>query len=178
MKKIVLSAMALMAILGTTANAAQAESKGEFFIGAGQNSNGDKAKTGVDSTTDGVIGYGFTKYWENGVLAGTSIYLGGSGADEMSMGVDARLGYSYSNVGAYGIVSGIGQSLKGQGVNGDGANTSYGFGGGAGLEYKWDKWAIAGEYKSYSMSQGTNGTTVTAPSYTLSTSNILLKYRF
>jgi hypothetical protein len=177
MKKIVLSVLAL-ALLGSSSFAEQGEMKGEFFVGVGQNSNGDKVLTGVDKTTDGVIGYGFTKYWDNGILAGTSLYLGGSGTDELYYGVDGRLGYSYSNIGAYGIVSGLGQGLKGTNVSGDNSVTSYGFGYGAGVEYKWERVALAAEYKTYNMSMGTNGTTVVSPEYTLTTSNLLLKYRF
>jgi hypothetical protein len=178
MKKLLLSAIALTAILGSIANAATAESKGEFLIGVGQNSNGTKTVTGVGTTTDGTIGYGFTKYWENGVLAGGSLYVGGSGTNEVYYGVDARIGYSYDNVGVYAIGSGIGQSLKGSDFSGTGSSTSYGFGGGAGVEYKWDKFTVAAEYKSYSMSNGTNGSGVASRNYTLTTTNILLKYRF
>lgn len=170
MKKIIISSIALATLL-STANAG--ETKGEFFVMGGQNKVSSNSVTNK-TYTDGGIGYGFTKYWDNGILAGASLYLDGSGSDEFSYGVDARLGYSYANVGVYGIVSGTGQTLNGSGINSDGGVTSYGFGGGAGVEYKFDKWTIAGEYKTYSMTSGS----VTMPDYTLTTQKLLLKYRF
>ena len=170
MKKILITTIALATVL-STANAA--ETKGEFFVMGGQNKVSGSAVTSK-TYTDGGVGYGFTKYWDNGILAGASLYLDGSGSDEFSYGVDARLGYSYANAGVYGIVSGTGQTLDGSGINSEGGTTSYGFGGGAGVEYKFDNWAIAGEYKTYSMTSGS----VALPDYTLTTEKLILKYRF
>jgi hypothetical protein len=170
MKKILISSIVLAAIL-STANAS--EFKREFFIMGGQNNVSD-AFVEDKTYTDGGIGYGYTKYWDNGILAGGSLYIDGSGSDEFSYGVDCRLGYSYANVGVYGIVSGTGQTLGGSGVNSTGGITSYGIGGGGGVEYKFENWAIAGEYKTYSMATGS----IALPDYTLTTEKLLIKYRF
>lgn len=165
MKKMLLAILAV-ATLATGVFADGFDSgSGEFFIGAGS------VKSDGNTTTDGVIGWGATKYWENGVLAGASIYGGGSGSDEFFLGADLRIGYSYNNFGIYGIGSCMTQTLDGKGMNSTGGNTAYGFGGGAGIEYKFSKWTVAAESKTYSMQS-------TLPDYTMTTNMVLVKYRF
>lgn len=168
MNKTLLASLIIMVSL-TTANASEA--KAELFLIGGQNK---VSTTSYDngSKTNGGIGYGITKYWDNGVLLGGSLYGAAGSNSNVYAGIDIRLGYSYENTGIYAIGSGIEQSLGGRNVNGDGSITAYGFGVGGGIEYKWEKFAIAAEYKTYSMSP------VTLPDYTLQTENILLKYRF
>lgn len=169
MNKSIIGSLLLLATL-TSVHADEA--KGEFFIMGGQ----DKVSSSVyknRSNSEGGLGYGFSKYWDNGVLAGFSIYGAGGSNSDVFGGFDARLGYSYANTGIYVIGSALAQSLGGTDVNGNGATTAYGFGGGGGIEYRWEKFTIAAEYKTYSMTPETLPT-----KYTLDTTNILLKYRF
>ena len=140
MKKIV--AIAAIAVFTM---AAQAETYQYIDIGANQSTLQEKTGQGFD------IGWGATKVWDSGVLAGFGMNYGQAdieGETFNNFGGDIKLGYKYKDLAVYGLGSGIYQSYY--------TEDSAGFGYGGGLEYTpFKHFGIGAEYKTYNMTSET-----------------------
>lgn len=95
------------------------------------------------------IGYGLSKYFDNGFMWGVELDLGMVDAqsnDGYYYGGDFKLGITpFSDFAVYGIGAVIWQDFE-NGLSGGG----FGYGGGA--EYRLTSWfTLAGEYKTYNM---------------------------
>jgi opacity protein-like surface antigen len=114
---------------------------------------GASSKVLDKDSTEYNIGYGVTSYSDNNIYFGISfdlsygeIELINKNLNVYSYSADGKLGYAFfdKKLGAYGIVSGMYQSIDS--LNGAG------FGYGAGLDYRiTDHIAINLEYKTYDM---------------------------
>lgn len=103
---------------------------------------------GTTSETAYELGYGVSSYYESGFMWGVELSGGMIDAKRNGYyyGGDVKLGITpIKNFSVYGIGTGIWQDFD-SGLSGGG----FGYGGGA--EYRLASWiAIAGEYKTYSM---------------------------
>lgn len=95
------------------------------------------------------IGYGISKYFENGFMWGVELEMGMVNAQSNNgyyYGGDFKLGITpFNNFAVYGIGAVIWQDFD-NGLSGGG----FGYGGGA--EYRFtSSFAVAGEYKTYNM---------------------------
>ena len=163
MKKLI-TGTALAAILGSSAFAA-----GDLHLGA------SSVEAMGESGTEISVGYGF----DNQDKKETGLYFGGSidygiadikGEDLGSFTADLKLGYMpINNLAVYGIGSVAIQSY-------DSVN-AYGFGYGAGVDYKInDSFAVAAEYKMYTMTPDVDG--YAGVDYDYDKMGVNLKYTF
>lgn len=152
MKNKILSTVAAMAVLGSSALVADITTgvTNDVHIGA-------SAIEAYKLTGQAIsLGYGGSKVWENGIMAGITMdFLAGkidlpSGSTETKdtvygISADLQVGYvPVKDLTIYAIGSGLEQSV--QNLEG------YGFGYGGGIEYAITKsFAVAAEYKTYNM---------------------------
>lgn len=168
MKKNILG-VAIAAALISSSLMADYDSNKNVYIGA--NAVDAYHNTGEVLT----VGYGYTHVWGNKVVTGFALdFQGGriNGVDNngddtkeniYGAGVDLKLGYTLlADVAAYGILSGVSQSV------GDMEGAGFGYGGG--IEYAVSEHFIVGaEYKRYDMvNEATN--------YDYSIGGLILKY--
>lgn len=168
MKSKILSAVAVLAILGSSAYA-----DGDFYVGA--------AAIDLDGNTGQAVNLGYEgrKVWQNNVMAGAGLdfQIGKADIGENSENIltytgNIKLGYvPVTDLAIYAIGTGGYQSWS---TSGSSDTSGLGFGYGAGIEYTIAKhFAVAAEYKKYSMKfEKTN------VSYDYSTAGINLLYRF
>lgn len=163
MKKISIAIM--IGLLGFSAAHAETTTKKDFSVAVGTSTVMNSS-----SEMEYKLGYGVTKYFESGIMAGVNFEVGlmnGEKENNYDYSANVKLGYSPIKNGAvYGIGSAIYQSI--------GTDTSgYGFGYGAGVEYRLtDSFAAAVEYKKYNM------TLESGFDYDYDNTSAVLKYTF
>lgn len=155
MKKIMI--IVATAILVTAANAAVRD----IHISGGTSTIANETQPIYE------IGYGVSGYFDSGIILGVDFNFGAANtAKEITYnyGADMKVGFSsIKNASVYAIGSAMSQSY---------ANTTgYGFGGGAGMEYRFNAFATAVEYKSYSM-------TTKVGDYDFDSTQLKVKYIF
>lgn len=111
---------------------------------------GGSAEIGTTSETAYEIGYGVSGYFDSGFMWGVELDIGMVDAKNNNgyyYGGDVQLGFTpIKNFSLYGLGAVIWQDYD-NGLSGGG------FGYGAGAQYRLASWlALAGEYKTYSMS--------------------------
>ncbi len=110
--------------------------------------SGGSVKIGTTSETAYELGYGVNSYYESGFMWGAQLNGGMIDAKRNGYyyGGDFKLGFTpFKNSSLYGLGAVIWQDF-------DGGLSGGGFGYGGGVEYRLAPWlAIAGEYKTYSM---------------------------
>jgi len=163
MKKII--ATALIIGLGFSAAHAETTTKKDFSVAVGTST-----AMGSSSEMEYKLGYGVTKYFDSGIMAGVNFEVGlmnGEKENNYDYSGNVKVGFSPIKNGAvYGIGSAIYQSI-GTEISG------YGFGYGAGVEYRiTDSFAAAVEYKTYSM------TLESGIDYDYDNTSAVLKYTF
>lgn len=157
MKK-TLTAVAIIAILTTTANAAVRD----IHVSGGTSTIATETQPIYE------IGYGVSGYFDTGLMLGVDFNFGAANTAKettYNYGADMKLGFSpIKNTSVYAIGSAMSQSY---------ANTTgYGFGYGAGIEYRFNNsFATAVEYKTYSM-------TTKVGDYDFDSSQLKVKYTF
>jgi hypothetical protein len=125
------------------AGSANAETVKDFYVAGGS------AEIGTTSETAYEIGYGVSGYYDSGFMWGVELNVGMIDAQRNGYyyGGDFKLGITpIKNFSVYGLGAVIWQDFD-NGLSGGG----FGYGGGA--EIRLTSWlALAGEYKTYSMS--------------------------
>lgn len=125
------------------AGSANAETVKDFYVAGGS------AEIGTTSETAYEIGYGVSGYYDSGFMWGVELNGGMIDAQHNGYyyGGDLKLGITpIKNFSVYGLGAVIWQDFD-NGLSGGG----FGYGGGA--EIRLTSWfALAGEYKTYSMS--------------------------
>jgi hypothetical protein len=157
MKK-TLTAVAIIAILTTAANAAVRD----IHISGGTSTIANETQPIYE------IGYGVSAYFDSELMLGVDFNFGAANTTHdttYNYGADAKVGFSpIKNASVYAIGSAMSQSY---------ANTTgYGFGYGTGIEYRFNNsFATAVEYKTYSM-------TSKVGDYDFDSSQLKVKYTF
>jgi len=156
MKK-TLTAVAIIAILTTTANAAVRD----IHVSGGTSTIATETQPIYE------IGYGVSGYFDNSFMLGVEFNFGAANTTHettYNYGADAKVGFSpIKDASVYAIGSAMSQSY---------ANTTgYGFGVGAGVEYRFNAFATAVEYKTFSM-------TTKIGDYDFDSTQLKVKYTF
>ena len=156
MKK-TLTAVAIIAILTTAANAAVRD----IHISGGTSTIANETQPIYE------IGYGVSGYFDSGVMLGIDFNFGAANTAKettYNYGADMKVGFSpIKNASIYAIGSAMSQSYL--------STNGYGFGGGAGVEYRFNAFATAVEYKTFSM-------TTKIGDYDFDSTQLKVKYTF
>jgi opacity protein-like surface antigen len=152
MKKI-LSIAAIAALFAGAANAADTDK----YVKLGANAGEVKALSTTVDATSAEIGFGANMLWDNGFTLGfdTNFDYADYGESTSNVittfAVDLKPGYTYKDITVFGIASAGMQGVEST------DQTGYGFGYGAGIEYKALDWlAVAAEHKQYTFTTETH----------------------
>ena len=156
--KRILTTVAAIAILTTVAANAAVR---DIHISGGTSSIANETQPIYE------IGYGVSGYFDSGLMLGVDFNFGAANTTKettYNYGADMKVGFSpIKNTSVYAIGSAMSQSYA--------STTGYGFGGGGGVEYRFNSFAIAVEYKTFSM-------TTKVGDYDFDSSQLKVKYTF